>query len=179
MGKTIAASEIRCLCLDVDGVLTDGRLYVGDDGHSLRAFHIHDGLAIKAFQRSGGVVIICTGKRSQAVAHRAAELEIEHIIQGSEDKLADVSPLLERLRLSLAELAVVGDDLPDLRLLERCAWPIAVANAVDEVKAVARYVTRREGGHGAVREAVEYLLGACGRWTDVLEHYGASPRPPA
>ncbi len=169
-----AMSAIRCLCLDVDGVLTDGRLYVDDDGRTMRAFHIHDGLALRAFQQVGGVVVICTGKRSGAVAARARELEIAHVIQGSTDKLADLQAWLDRQGLRLEEVAAVGDDLPDLPVLQRCGLPIAVANAVDEVKAAARYVTRRAGGDGAVREAVEYVLRSSGRWNDVLAQHGRS-----
>ncbi len=168
--------EIRCLCLDVDGVLTDGRLYVDDDGRTTRAFHIHDGLALRAFQRLGGVVVICTGKRSGSVAARARELEIEHVIQGSTDKLADLQAWRDKHALRLEEVAAIGDDLPDLPVLQRCGLPIAVADAVDEVKAAARYVTQRPGGQGAVREAVEYMLRASGRWEQVLAWYGGLAR---
>lgn len=165
--------EIRCLCLDVDGVLTDGRLQVGDDGRGMRVFHVHDGFALHWFQRLGGVVVLCTGKRSAAIAARARELGIEHLIQGSQDKLADVQALLGRLDIELRQVAMIGDDLPDLPIMQRCGFPIAVANAVDEVKAVARLVTRQSGGHGAVREAVEHLLRSSGRWSEVLRQYGA------
>jgi 3-deoxy-D-manno-octulosonate 8-phosphate phosphatase (KDO 8-P phosphatase) len=175
---TAATSEISCLCLDVDGVLTDGRLYIDDDGRTLRAFHIHDGLAIAAFRRLGGEVVICTGKRSNAVVHRAAELGIEHVIQGSHDKLDDVQPVLEKLGVGLNRMAMVGDDLPDLRLMRACGWPIAVADAVAEVKAIARYVTEREGGRGAVREAVEHLLRLNGKWNEVVGNYDAETRSP-
>jgi 3-deoxy-D-manno-octulosonate 8-phosphate phosphatase (KDO 8-P phosphatase) len=175
LGEAVAAQNVRCLCLDVDGVLTDGRLYVVDEGRTARAFHIHDGLAITAFQRLGGVVVICTGKRSGAVAQRAAELGIAHVLQGSHDKLADVQGVLDKLGLDLAQLAMVGDDLPDWTLMRACGWPIAVANAVAEVKEIARYVTQRPGGAGAVREAVEHLLRAAGRWIDVLGLYGVAP----
>lgn len=168
--------RIRCLCLDVDGVLTDGRLYVHEDGRASRAFHIHDGLAIEWFQRLGGVVVIITGKRSQAVATRAAELGIEHVVQASEDKLADLEELLSRLGIELGEVAAIGDDLPDLPVLARCGFPIAVADAVEEVKSAARLVTTRPGGRGAVREAIEHLLRESGRWPAVLEHYRATVR---
>lgn len=178
MSVTDSIGDIRCLCLDVDGVLTDGRLYVDDDGRGTRAFHVHDGQAIRWYQELGGVVAICTGKRSGAVAARARELGIEHVIQGSEDKLADVRALLERLDLRFEQVAVMGDDLPDLPLLTRCGWPIAVANAVAEVRAAARLVTERPGGHGAVREAIEKLLDAQGLWSRVLAHYGVGPDSP-
>jgi len=167
-------ADIRCLCLDVDGVLTDGRVYVDEDGRPLRAFHIHDGLAIHWFQRLVGAVVIITGKASQGVAARARELDIRHLIQGSTDKLADLQQLLSRLDLRLEQVAAIGDDLLDLPVLKRCGFPVAVANAVDEVKAAARLVTQRPGGHGAVREAVEYLLREAGRWQDITDHYAGS-----
>jgi len=172
-------NEIRCLCLDVDGVLTDGRVFVGEDGCPLRAFHIHDGLAIRWFQRLGGVVAIITGKRSEGVSARARELGIEHVVQGSEDKLADLQSLLPEMGLELRQVAAMGDDLPDLPLLKQCGFPIAVANAVEEVKAAARLVTQRPGGHGAVREAIEHMLRQAGRWDEVLRHYVGDVGPPA
>lgn len=163
---------IRGVCLDVDGVLTDGRLYIDDTGRGARLFDVHDGFALYWYQRLGGIVVICSGKQSDAVAVRAAELGIAHVIQGSRDKTADLVPLLDRIGLGWSELAVIGDDLPDVPLLQRCGFPVAVANAVDEVKVVAQLVTRRAGGRGAVREALEHLMRATGRWAEVQTHYG-------
>lgn len=168
-------ADIRCLCLDVDGVLTDGRLPIDDAGVGGRRFHVHDGFAIYWYQRLGGTVVICSGKQSEAVAARARELGIAHVIQGSHDKLADLQPVLDQLNLSWDQVAVIGDDLPELPLMQHCGFPIAVANAVDEVKAAARLITRRPGGAGAVREAIEHLLRRSGRWAEVLQHYGAGP----
>jgi 3-deoxy-D-manno-octulosonate 8-phosphate phosphatase (KDO 8-P phosphatase) len=172
VGTSGLATDIRGLCLDVDGVLTDGRLFVDDAGRGGRMFHVHDGFALYWYRRLGGVIVICSGKASEAVTARARELEIEHVIQGSRDKLADLQPLLVRLGLKLEQFAVIGDDLPDVPLMQRCGYPIAVANAVDEVKAVARLVTQRPGGHGAIREALEHVLRSSGRWNEVLAHYG-------
>lgn len=171
MDATTTASDIRCLCLDVDGVLTDGRVYVDDHGRGARAFHVHDGFAIHWFQRLGGVVVICSGKTSGAVAARAAELGIEHVLQGSRDKVGDLQPLLTRLGFSWPQVAMLADDLPDLPVLRRCGYPMAVANAAEEVRAGARVITQRPGGDGAVREAIEHLLRAFGRWSEVLAHY--------
>jgi 3-deoxy-D-manno-octulosonate 8-phosphate phosphatase (KDO 8-P phosphatase) len=168
-------SEIRCLCLDVDGVLTDGRIYVDDDGRPLRAFHVHDGLAIHWFQRLIGPVLIITGKTSNGVATRARELNVHHLIQGSTDKLADLRKLLSQLDLRLEQVAVIGDDLLELPAMQACGFPIAVANAADEVKAAARLVTKRPGGHGAVREAIEHLLRQADRWQDVTDRYASPP----
>ena len=178
MAASAATGNIRGLCLDVDGVLTDGRLFIDDSGGGARVFYVQDGLALRWFQRLGGIVVFCSGKTSGAVAARARELHVDHVIQGCRDKIADLEPLLARLGLAWAELAAIGDDLPDVPVLRRCGFPIAVANAVDEVKAAARLVTQKPGGHGAVREAVEYLLRQSGRWVEVLAHYGiAGPAP--
>ena len=180
MERTADTLDIRCLCLDVDGVLTDGRVYWDDRGQGTRAFHVHDGFALRWFQRLGGVVVLCSGKTSEAVAARARELEIAHVVQGSRDKVGDLERVLTPLNLRFEQVAVLGDDLPDVPLLKRCALPMAVANAVDEVKRVARLVTKRSGGDGAVREAVEYVLRASGRWSEVLRHYGLpTPETPA
>ena len=169
-------NDIRCLILDVDGVMTDGRLHIDTEGRSGRTFHVHDGLAIHWFGRLGGLVAIISGKKSPAVDARARELGIEHVIQDSQDKLADLTPLLRRHDLRMNQVAMIADDLPDLSILRNCGYPIAVANAVAEVKAVARMVTKRSGGNGAVREAIEYLLRDSGRWQEVVEHY--DPPPP-
>lgn len=164
-------ADIRCVVLDVDGVLTDGRLYYGGQNEPLRAFHVHDGFAIHCLEQLGITPVILTGKSSIGVAVRAAELGIPHVIQGSRDKLGDLKPLLARLGLELDQVAMIGDDLPDLPVLRVCGYPAAVANAVAEVKAVARYVTEKPGGEGAVREALEQLLRAEGRWAELLARY--------
>lgn len=169
-------NDIRCLVLDVDGVLTDGGLYTDDTGRQSRRFHVHDGFAIHWFQRLGGVVILCSGKVSDAVAARARELSIAHVIQGSRDKVVDLETLLRQLGLRWEQVAMVADDLPDVPVLRVCGYPIAVANAVEEVRAAARWVTGLAGGRGAVREAVEHLLRASGRWNEVVAHYAADAR---
>jgi 3-deoxy-D-manno-octulosonate 8-phosphate phosphatase (KDO 8-P phosphatase) len=166
-------AEIRCVVFDVDGALTDGRLYYGEGSEPLRAFHVHDGFAIRWLEKLGLIAVILTGKSSTAVETRAAELGIQHVIQGSRDKLADLKTLLAKLGLELEQVAMIGDDLPDLPVLQACGYAIAVVNSVPEVKAVARYVTEKPGGDGAVREALEHLLRGDGRWEQVLAHYGA------
>lgn len=163
--------DIRCLCLDVDGVLTDGRILVDDDGRPLRAFDVQDGFALRWFQRSGGVVAIITGKSSRGLLHRAEELGIRHVVQGSDDKLRDLRLVLEKTGLELRQTAALGDDLPDLPLMMSVGLPMAVANAVQDVRNAAKYVTRRSGGAGAVREAVELIMSAGGAWAGVVEHY--------
>lgn len=170
-------SAIRCVILDVDGVLTDGRLIVHDNGSESRAFHVLDGFAISWYRRLGGMVIFCSGKSSPAVEVRGRELKVDHIVQGSSDKVADMLALFESTGLRFDEAAIVGDDLPDVGLMQRCGYPIAVANAIPEVARLARYVTRARGGRGAVREALEHIMRRDGTWLKVLQHYGAAPAP--
>lgn len=170
------AAALPLLLLDVDGVLTDGRLYQRGDQEPIRAYHTQDGLAIRWYLRLGGTIAIVTGKESRGVAARAAELGIPEVVQGSSDKLADARAVCGRLGANLGEAAMIGDDLPDLPVLRAVRRPIAVANAVEEVRGAAIYVTRRAGGDGAVREAIEFLLRDAGRWGEVLAHYGADQR---
>lgn len=163
--------EIRCLVLDVDGVLTDGRLFRADDETVTRAFHIRDGLAIQWFQRLVGPVIICTGKESHSITARAQELGITHVIQGSSHKLADLSTLLNELKIPISQVAAIGDDLPDLAVLRRCGLPITVADCAPELREIAKLVTQQTGGNGAVREAIEHILRETGRWAEVIAFY--------
>ncbi len=169
-------SEIRCLVLDVDGTLTDGRLFMdATTGEEWRAFYVHDGVGIRMFQDAGGVVIWCTGKSGGSVAHRARTLNVEHVIQNSHDKLADLTALLDKLGIGFEQVAMMGDDLNDVSAMRRCAMPIAPANARPEVQAIARLVTERSGGDGAVREAIEFLMKEDDRWDDALRRFGVEP----
>jgi 3-deoxy-D-manno-octulosonate 8-phosphate phosphatase (KDO 8-P phosphatase) len=154
------ARAVRLLVLDVDGVLTDGTLYYSANGEELKAFNIHDGLGIKMLQAGGVETAIITGRSSRALELRAENLGIRHLYQGVERKLAAFEPLLEKLTLDAGQVACMGDDLPDLALLERCALAVAVPDAPDLVRSRAHYVTRRRGGGGAVREACELILEA-------------------
>jgi 3-deoxy-D-manno-octulosonate 8-phosphate phosphatase (KDO 8-P phosphatase) len=165
------AQAIRLLLLDVDGVLTDGTLYFSDDGERLKAFHIQDGLGIKLLRASGVQVAIVTGRRSQALAQRARELGVEQLFQGAEDKLAAFSALLAAHRLEPAQTACMGDDLPDLPLLTRCGLALTVPEAPEAIRSRAHYVTRRGGGHGAVREVCELLMQAQGTLARALDDY--------
>jgi len=155
----------------VDGVLTDGRLYYTADGQPARAFHAHDGVGIELFLAAGGEVILLTAKSSAGISARARELGIRHVIQGSRDKLGDLKVLLTKLDIPLSQVAAMGDDLPDLPVLRACGYPLAPAGAAPQVLDVACYVTSRSGGEGAVREAIEHLLRAMGRWEAVLRRY--------
>jgi len=164
----IETPPIQLLVLDVDGVLTDGGLYVDDKGHPSKKFNVKDGLGIKLAQRFGIQVAILTGKTSRVVEYRAKELGIEHVIQGSKDKGADIEALCEQTGIPIRLTAMIGDDLPDLPAFAVVGFPVAVGDAVDEVKQAASLVTRAHGGRGAVREAIEHLLKDQGKWDAAL-----------
>lgn len=147
-------------------------MFYSDGGRPARAFHAHDGVGIELFRAAGGEVILLTAKSSAGIAARARELGVQHVIQGSRDKLSDLTKLLAKLDIALSQVAAMGDDLPDLPVLRACGYPLAPANAAPQVLGVARFVTSRPGGGGAVREAVEHLLRATGRWEAALQGYG-------
>jgi 3-deoxy-D-manno-octulosonate 8-phosphate phosphatase (KDO 8-P phosphatase) len=165
------AKAIRMLVLDVDGVMTDGRLFYGPGGQELTAFHILDGHGIKMAIRSGLTLAIVTGRESEAVAQRMRELGVVELHQKAVDKLAVFQDLLGKSGLDVSQVACMGDDLLDLPLLRRAGLAIAVPDAVDEVRAAAHYVTSRRGGRGAVREAVELLLKSQNLWAGEMERY--------
>jgi 3-deoxy-D-manno-octulosonate 8-phosphate phosphatase (KDO 8-P phosphatase) len=158
------ASRIRLLVLDVDGVLTDGGLLYRASGEETKRFHVHDGLALVAALKAGLEVAVLSSRASAAVTRRMAELGVREVHQGVADKAGALEALRERLGLRAGEVAVMGDDLPDLAAMARAGLALAPANAVAEVKRVAHWVARRRGGDGAVREAVEMLLKARRAW---------------
>jgi len=158
-------TAIRLLVLDVDGVLTDGRITASAGGDDAKSFHVQDGYAIKLWQKSGGNVAILSGRRSGDVQRRADELGIALVRMGMDDKLVGLNELLERASTSGAQTACMGDDLPDLAAMRVCGFPIAPANASPTIKRVARFVTRRRGGEGAVAEAIELILRKQRRWS--------------
>jgi 3-deoxy-D-manno-octulosonate 8-phosphate phosphatase (KDO 8-P phosphatase) len=165
------ALRLRLLVLDVDGVLTDGRLYYGNDGEELKAFSIRDGLGIKLLARAGFQVAIITGRRSHIVERRARELGIAHVVQGREDKGQALEELCRHLQIELSACAYMGDDLPDLGALRRCGCALTVADACAEAVAAAQWVSRARGGEGAVREACEALLRARGEWDSLTDAF--------
>ena len=173
MLKPALARRLKLVGFDVDGVLTDGGLYVGESaGHAveLKRFHIQDGLGIKFLRQAGLAVVLASARRSEATAARGRELKVDEVVQDN-PKLAPFATLLARRGVEWSECAFVGDDLPDLPVLTRVALPIAVANAVPDVKAAAAFVTRRSGGDGAVREVAETILKARGVWKDLMRQY--------
>lgn len=163
---------IALLVLDVDGVLTDGSILIDDHGCETKRFHVRDGTGIAIWRRLGGEVAIITGRSGRAVGHRAVELGVRHVVQGVADKADAFGTLLDELDIAASASAAMGDDLPDLPMLRLAGYPIAVADAVPEVRALAEFVTVRPGGRGAVREAIEHLLKAASRWDEALAWYG-------
>ncbi len=166
------ARPIRLILSDVDGVLTDGSIILDNQGIESKRFYVRDGLAIKLWQKVGFAFGILTARNSQIVKLRAAELGIEIVRQGFAEKLPVAREILKGLRLNPEEVCYIGDDLQDLPVMYEVGLPVAVADAADEVRQAATWVTNAAGGRGAVRELVERLLKAKGRWEECL------PTPP-
>lgn len=156
------ARDVRLLALDVDGTLTDGRLWYAADGRELKAFHVRDGMGLRLIQRHGIQVAIITARISHALALRAQELGIAHLYQDREDKRACLTEIAAALGLPLSACAMVGDDLPDIGALRACGLAVTVADAHPWAAAAAHWHTRRPGGQGAVREVCDLLLSAQG-----------------
>ena len=169
---TARARRVRLLSCDVDGVLTDGRIYVAEDGSELKAYSCLDGLGMKWLERSGIVVAWITGSSAPAVAKRAATLGISRVVQGVENKLEAWELLRTELALEPEECAHIGDDFPDLPVIVRCGLAATVPHAPEPLQRRAHYVTRAEGGVGAVRELAELILTAQGKLAQLLRAYG-------
>jgi 3-deoxy-D-manno-octulosonate 8-phosphate phosphatase (KDO 8-P phosphatase) len=167
-------ARVQLLLLDCDGVLTDGGVTWSSAGIESKTFHIRDGLGIRAWQRAGGRTGIVTGRSSDVVDRRAAELGVEFVRQGVHDKVEATVAILKDCGLGWEQVAFVGDDLPDLPVIERCGLGVAVADACRELVAAAHLVTRLPGGRGAVREVVERLLEARGAWAGIVAGYRQS-----
>ena len=164
-------AEIEMLVMDVDGVLTDGTLIINADGTESKSFNSLDGHGIRMWQRAGLKVALISGRASEPTKVRAEQLQIEHVFQDCHHKLPVFKELLEQIGLSPDKVAYIGDDLTDLPLIRYAGFGVTVANAVDEVKQYADYVTSRPGGSGAVREVIEYILKNSGRWQQLMTRY--------
>ena len=167
----IDLNKIKLLLLDVDGVMTDGRIIYLNGGGEAKAFDVKDGHGLKLIQRAGIRVGIITGRQSEVVARRAAELGIEIVYQGAKDKLQPFMEIVEKLGLEPSEIAYVGDDLVDLPVMRQVGFSATVADAVEDIKPYVDLVTSRPGGRGAVREVCDFLLKQSGRWTSVTSRY--------
>ena len=167
----LAAQGVRVAFFDVDGVLTDGGVYLSNEGETLKRFHILDGLGLKLLQKAGITPAVITGRDSGPLRGRLEALGVAHVHYGTEDKRPAAEKTLQALGIDWSQAAAIGDDWPDLPVLRRCAFAAAPANAHAEVKAAARYVTRAVGGHGAAREFCDLLLVASGRYASLLDGY--------
>jgi 3-deoxy-D-manno-octulosonate 8-phosphate phosphatase (KDO 8-P phosphatase) len=164
-------SRVKLLILDVDGVMTDGRIIIDDAGLESKQFDVRDGHGLKMLMRCNIDVVLLTGRRSQVVTHRAADLGIAEVHQGIWNKLDVFKEILQRRNLAPEETAYVGDDVVDIPLLKRVGFGVSISDAVPDARRVADYVTRHRGGRGAVREVCEMILKAQGRWAEVAARY--------
>ena len=168
------AARIKLLLMDCDGVLTDGRIWLFENGEEQKGFHTRDGLGLDILHRAGLRSGIISGRTSQAVANRAQSLKMEFVRLGCEDKLVAFAEVVEQACVTNSEIAYVGDDLNDIPLMVRSGLGVAVADAALETREHAHYVTKAPGGFGAVREVIELLLKSQGRWDDLIKKYLAA-----
>ena len=150
--------KIKILICDLDGVFTDGRIWLGTEGHWRRAFYVHDGVGVKRLQEAGYKVAIITMSDAEDVRKRAAYLGVDYFYEKALEKEAPYADLLEKTKLNADETAYIGDDLPDMPILQKCGFSVSVPNGMDDVKKTVKYVTKSPGGQGAVREVCELLL---------------------
>ena len=171
MNTPTPVDRIRAVLLDIDGVLTDGRIGYGADAAEIKFFDVRDGLGVKLLQAAGIRVGMLSGRASQANRQRAQELRLDVVIEGASDKVVGLGRALGELGLTAAECCYVGDDLIDVPVLRRVGLAVAVADAAAGGREVAHLVTAHAGGHGAVRELAEWLLKQAGRWQEVTRRY--------
>lgn len=170
-GAREQAQNIKLIIFDVDGVMTDGGIYIGENGELYKPFFCRDGLGITLAHRAGLKTAIITGRKSKQLAFRADELHITEVFQGHQDKRAAYRALKEKLKLSDEQIGYVGDDLIDLPVLLQVGLPMAVRDAVIEVRQAALLTSSFPGGHGAIRELIEFILKAQGKWDSLLQEY--------
>jgi 3-deoxy-D-manno-octulosonate 8-phosphate phosphatase (KDO 8-P phosphatase) len=162
---------VELLVLDVDGVLTEGSIVYDESGNEWKHFHVRDGSGLKIWNHVGKKAAIITGRTSRLVDRRAAELGISPVIQGAQEKVPALRDLVRVTGVSAERMCAIGDDVPDLGMMANCGLAVAVADACPEVRQAAHFVTRAVGGRGAVREAIELILHAQGRWSPIVERF--------
>ncbi len=165
------AEKIRMVIFDVDGVLTDGRLYVTDQGTELKAFYSRDGLGMRLLQQSGVDIAVITGRTSETVKHRMAEMRIRHVYQGQHNKLPALDSLMDETGVTADAIAYLGDDIVDLPVMRRVGLAVAVADAHEDVKLYADWQTPNNGGLGAARDLCELIMKAQNTWERVKDYY--------
>jgi 3-deoxy-D-manno-octulosonate 8-phosphate phosphatase (KDO 8-P phosphatase) len=169
--KQTALENIEMLVLDIDGVMTDGSLIINSDGSESKKFNSLDGHGIRLWKRAGKKVAFLSGRKSEPVIHRAEQLEVDYVLENCFDKLDELKKLISQSNIPAGKIAYIGDDLPDLPAIRCVGFSAVVANAVDEVKQYADYVTVAKGGCGAVREVIEYILKSSGIWDKLIRKY--------
>lgn len=165
--------KVKLLILDVDGILTNGQIMLDENGKEIKVFDVQDGFGIVLFQRAGYKTAILSARSADAVAQRAKDLKIDKVRQGASPKIGVYDQLLREFQLTDEEVCFMGDDLPDIEVLKKVGFSATVPSAVSEVKKRADYVTKKQGGQGAVREVVELILKGQGKWSGILKTYGA------
>jgi len=165
-------SKVKLLLLDVDGVLTDGRIIYDSQGRDSKFFDVHDGLGVFCLHRAGINTVIVTAKSSKSIKPRAKDMKVVDVFAGIFPKTKVLDIIIKKYGVGPDEICFVGDDLVDLSLMRKIGVPVAVANASSEIKEAACYVTNRAGGRGAVREVAELILKSQGKWKDILKFYG-------
>lgn len=171
--KAQQAGKIKLLLLDVDGVLTDGRIIYDSRGRDSKFFDVHDGLGVYVLNKAGIKTILITAKSSKTIGPRAKDMRVAEVFADVFPKCAVLDKILKKYNVLPEEICFVGDDLVDLSLMKKVGMPVAVANASSEIKEAALFVTRCSGGRGAVREVAELILKSQGKWEDILKFYGA------
>jgi 3-deoxy-D-manno-octulosonate 8-phosphate phosphatase (KDO 8-P phosphatase) len=165
------ARKIRLLLLDVDGVLTDGRIIYDSGGRDMKLFDVHDGLGVHVLRRAGVKTILITAKGSRSIKPRARDMRVEEVIENVFPKCSVLERVIKKYKVDVSEICFMGDDLVDLSLMKKVGFPVAVFNACPEIKQVASYITIRQGGRGAVREIAELILKSQGKWQEALSVY--------
>ena len=165
------AKKIKVLLLDVDGVLTDGRIIYDSGGRDMKFFDVHDGMGVHLLHKAGIPTILITAKGSRAIKPRAKDMQVDMVFENISPKSKVLERILKKYGVTKEEVCFAGDDLVDLCLMKRVGLPVAVCNAAVEIKRAARYITVKQGGRGAVREIAELLLKAQGKWEGLLAHY--------
>jgi 3-deoxy-D-manno-octulosonate 8-phosphate phosphatase (KDO 8-P phosphatase) len=165
------ARKIKIVLLDVDGVLTDGRIIYDSRGRDSKFFDVHDGLGVHLLKKAGIQAILITAKGSRAIKPRARDMRVAEVIADISPKTASLDKIIKKYKVAIDEICFVGDDLVDLCMMKRVGLPIAVFNAAPEVKQAAAYITLKSGGRGAVREVAELILKSQHKWEEVLKGY--------
>lgn len=165
------AKKVKLLLLDVDGVLTDGRIIYDSRGRDMKFFDVHDGLGVYVLRKAGIKTVLITAKGSKAIGPRARDMKVEEVFANVSPKTLVLDRILKKHKVDVGEVCFVGDDLVDLCLMRRVGFPVAVFNAAREIKQAAAYITIKQGGRGAVREVAELILKSQGKWEGIIKNY--------